>query len=73
MSKTQVRYLMVIEQALKFDPVNGDEIRVKDPLDPSLSPTLNNIYKRLSKSTKLKYPAPFERVHVIKEHVLIAE
>ena len=63
---------MVIEEALKNDPVNGDLVRVKDPTDPSLTPTLNNIYQRLSKSTKLKYPAPFETVHKIEEHVNIA-
>ena len=64
---------MIIEQALKEDTVNGDLVSVEDPTDSSLSITLNAVYQRLSKSLQLKYPAPFETVHNIEDHVKIAE
>ena len=64
---------MIIEQAMMDDPVNGDNVKVNDPLDPSKTTTLNDIYKRLSKETLRKYPAPFETVNNIEDHVKIAE
>ena len=42
-------------------------------MDSKNSITLNEVYKRLSKSAQLQCPAPFQTVENIYEHVKIAE
>lgn len=44
-----------------------------DPLDSDRSVTLNSLYLRLSNDLKLEYPAPFQEVDNIRDHVKMAE
>ena len=55
------------------DRVNGDQVTIVDPLDHEKSITLNGLYMRLSNEQKLQYPAPFQEVDIISDHVQIAE
>ena len=48
-----LRCLIVIEKYMKENPVNGDRVKLTDPLDSENFLTLNELYMRLSKSTKL--------------------
>ena len=58
---------------MKENPVNGDKVKLDDPLDSEKSLTLNELYMRLSKDTQLQYPAPFQQVDNINEHVKLAD
>ena len=58
---------------MKENPVNGDRVKLTDPLDSENFLTLNELYMRLSKSTKLQYPAPFQDVDDLDDHVKIAD
>lgn len=54
-------------------PVNGDKVKIEDPLDSEKTITLNELYLRISDSNQLLYPAPFEEIDDIYDHCKIAD
>lgn len=67
------RDVRMIQKFLEEDRVNGDFVKIVDPLDHKETISLNDLYMRLSNEHKLQYPAPFQEVNDIKDHVRIAE
>jgi hypothetical protein len=65
--------MILIEAYMKENPVNGDKVKLVDPLDSDKSLTLNELYMGLSKDAQLQYPAPFQEVDNINEHVHLAD